>query len=339
MILVTGGTGLLGTHLLLQLLREDTEVRATYREEHSLHRVKQIFSYYSTDAETLFGKIDWVVADINDLMALEAAFKGVTHVYHCAALISFDPRDFSRLMKINTEGTANIVNFCLAYGVQKLCYASSTATVGRPLSSEMATEEDYGPDRHPGVYAISKELAELEVWRGSQEGLAVVIVNPGIILGPGYWEKGSGVLFSMAARGGSFVPPGGTGFVGVTDVVEIMVQLMQSTLQNERYIVIAKNLTYKEILTSIGKKFNLPGPKFSLPGWLLQLLWRADWLRCRLFGGGRKLTKSSVVSLKHPVAYNNAKVKGAISYCFSPLEETIEFSCRQFMEENPGLIQ
>ncbi len=339
MILVTGGTGLLGTHLLLHLIREGNKVRATYREANSLPRVKHIFSYYSPDAETLFGKIDWIMGDINDLMALEAAFKGVTHVYHCAALISFDPRDFTRLKKINTEGTANIVNFCLAYGVQKLCYASSTATVGRPLSSEMATEEDFGPDRHPGVYAISKELAELEVWRGSQEGLEVVIVNPGIILGPGFWQKGSGVLFGMAARGSIIVPPGGTGFVAVADVVEIMVQLMQSTLQNERYIVVGKNLTYKEILTIIGKEFNLPGPKFILPRWLLQLLWRADWLRCRLFGGSRKLTKSSVVSLKNPVEYNNAKVRGALSYRFSPLEETIEFSCRQFIEENPGLVK
>src|SRR5690606_13734587 len=145
-------------------LRAGSKVRATFREPDSLQRVKRVFSYYGTDAELLFGKIDWVAADINDLMALETAFEGVTHVYHCAALISFDPRDFGLLMKINKEGTANIVNVCLASGVQKLCYVSSTATVGRPLNGRMATEEDFGRDRHPGVYAISKELAELEVW-------------------------------------------------------------------------------------------------------------------------------------------------------------------------------
>lgn len=338
MILVTGGTGLVGTHLLLQLVRAGTKVRATYRESNSLQRVRQVFSYYGTDAELLFGKIDWVAADINDLMALESSFEGVTHVYHCAALISFDPRDFGLLMKINTEGTANIVNVCLAFGVQKLCYVSSTATVGRPVNGQMATEEDFGRDRHPGVYAISKELAELEVWRGSQEGLAVVIVNPGIILGPGFWDKGSGLLFGMAARGRIFVPPGGTGFVGVSDVVEIMVQLMQSPLQNERYILVGKNMTYKELLTIMGKEFNRPGPAFTLPGWLLHLLWRADWLRSRLFGGGRRLTKSAVVSLKNPVAYNNAKVSGAINYRFAPLDETIVFSCGRFREEKAGLI-
>ena len=338
MILVTGGTGLVGTHLLLQLVRAGNHVRATYREPGSLQRVKQVFTYYGAGAETIFGKIDWVAADINDLMALEAAFEGVTHVYHCAALISFDPSEFGLLMKVNKEGTANIVNVCLASGVQKLCYVSSTATVGRPLNGQMATEEDFGRDRHPGVYAISKELAELEVWRGAQEGLAVVIVNPGIILGPGFWDKGSGLLFGMAARGSIFVPPGGTGFVGVSDVVEIMMRLMESTFHNERFILVGENLTYKELLTLIGKEFKRPGPEYTLPGWLLHLLWRADWLRSRLFGGGRKLTKSAVVSLKTPVAYSNTKVTRAINYRFAPLDETIAFSCGRFRKEKAGLF-
>jgi len=338
MILVTGGTGLVGTHLLLQLVLEGTKVRATYREPHTLDRVKRVFSYYSSKPEKLFKQIHWVQADINDLMTLDTAFAQVTLVYHCAALISFDPRDFSHLMKINSEGTANIVNLCLAHGVKKLCYVSSTATVGRPVNGKMASEEDFEPDRYPNVYAISKQSAEMEVWRGSQEGLPVVIVNPGIILGPGFWDSGSGVVFKMGAKGRTFVPPGGTGFVGVMDVAQIMIRLMQSTLQNERFITINKNLGYKEFLTLIGNEFKLPAPQFILPVWLLQLLWRLDWLRCLLFGGRRRLTKSSVISLKYPVLYDNFKVVNTINYHFEPLAATIEFCCRRFKEDKPGLI-
>lgn len=327
---------MVGAHLLLRLLQDYPEVRATCRESSSLEPVKRIFSYYhvESDASSLFAKVEWVHADINDLMALEKAFAGVTHVYHCAALISFHPGDFSRLRKVNTEGTANIVNLCIAHKVKKLCYVSSIATIGRNTNNLQATEEEFGPDRYPNVYALSKQSAELEVWRGTQEGVDVVIVNPGIILGPGFWKTGSGTVFGMGDRGPLIAPPGGSGFVSVKDVVEIMVMLMKAPIVNERYIVVAENWTYRKMLHCISKNLNRPAPRFLLPIWSLLLFRRIDWLRSLLTGGKRKLTRSAVESLKNPTLFNNQKIVDALQFRFEPVEETVAFCCRIYREEH-----
>lgn len=336
MILVTGGTGLVGAHLLLHLLQDYPAVKATCRESSSLEHVKRIFSYYHADSEAsaLLEKVEWIHADINDLMALEKAFAGVTHVYHCAALISFHPGDFSLLRKVNTEGTANIVNLCIAHNVKKLCYVSSIATIGRNTNNLKATEEEFGPDRFPNVYALSKQSAELEVWRGTQEGVDVVIVNPGIILGPGFWKSGSGTVFGMGDKGPLFAPPGGSGFVSVTDVVKIMVKLMKAPIANERYIVVAENWPYRKLLHCISKDLNRPAPRFILPIWSLGLFRRIDRLRAFVTGGKRKLTRSAVESLKHPTLFSNQKIADALRYRFEDVEETVAFCCRIYQEEH-----
>ncbi len=334
MILVTGGTGLVGAHLLLQLVQKDMQVRAIYREPGTLDRVKRVFGYFRKDAETLLKKIIWVQADLNDLPALRSAMDKVTYVYHCAALISFDPAEFRRLLKVNTEGTANLVNLCIDQKVRKLCYVSSVATISKAEPGTLAMEEGYGLDRHSNVYAVSKYAAEMEVWRGSQEGLPIVIVNPGVILGPGFWDRGSGIIFHIAAKGKRYSPPGSAGFIDVGDLVQIMTRLMDATIQNERFIIIAENSTYKRMLGLIGKKLNRPGPEKIIPGWLLSIMWRADWLRSLLSGGRRKLTRSAVESFKNPTQYSNAKISDTLNYQFNSMDDTLDFCCKIFKEEH-----
>ncbi len=258
MILVTGGTGLVGSHLLLELALTNTEVRAIYRTESKLDNVKKVFSYYTPNPQTIFDKIEWIKADILDIPALEIAIEGIDYVYHAAALISFDPNDFDRLKKVNIEGTANIVNLCLSHQVRKLCYVSTIGTIGRSLTNKEATEDSEWTDQNTNVYARTKYAAEMEVWRGSQEKLEVVIVNPGVIVGPGFWETGSGKLFKTANKEYNYYPPGGTGFVTVSDVVNTMIGLMTSNIVGERFILVSKNLSFKDILTRI----TLPGAVF-----------------------------------------------------------------------------
>ena len=184
MVLITGATGLVGSHLALHLLENNERIRAIYRTKTSIEKTKSLFKLYGK--ESLFEQIEWIEADINDIPSLEIAFKGVEYVYHCAALISFDPKDEKKLRKINIEGTANIVNFCLAFNVKKLCHVSSIAALGDLMEHEtLITEETiWNPEKHHSDYAISKYGAEMEIWRGLQEGLPVVIINPGVILGP-----------------------------------------------------------------------------------------------------------------------------------------------------------
>ena len=333
MILVTGGTGLVGSHLLLKLVQSGSSVRAIHRKQSNLERVRKIFGYYTDDAQTLFDKIEWIEADIIDIPALEIAFDQITHVYHTAALISFDPQNFDTLEKINTEGTANIVNLCIAHGVQKLCYTSTIGAIGRTLGSGMADEENAWTPREANVYGLTKQAAEMEVWRGSQEGLPVVMVNPGVIIGPGFWHSGSGDLFTIAKKGYRFYPPGGTGFITVHDVIKMMVTLMDSEITNERYIAVAENLTFKEILTKITAELGIKPPSVQLKYWQLEIGRWLDWLKNLFFKNGRRITKNSIHSLKHREIYNNQKIKNALNFEFEALDETISFCCEKFKEE------
>lgn len=334
MVLVTGGTGLVGSHLLLQLVMENTPVRAIYRSKKKLEQVKKIFSYYAEDAQVHFDKIDWIQGDILDIPSLEDAFVGVTHVYHCAAFISFNPADFEKLERVNREGTANIVNMSIANRITKMCYVSTIGTIGRAGTTKMVNEETEWSRQHANPYAITKYLAELEVWRGAQENLNVVMVNPGVILGPGYWENGSGTFFKTASKGYKYYPPGGSGFVSVTDVIQIMVQLMRSDIHSERFITVAENRTYKEILIEIARAMDKKPPKKELKNWQLQAGRFMDWARHAITGKARTITKSTIYGLTHPNTFDNGKLKEALPlFEFEPLDHTITLSANLFIEE------
>lgn len=338
MILVTGGTGLVGSHLLYQLVQEQKSVTAIFRTRVKLAKVKEVFSFYSEEAEALFAKIKWVEADLNDLSSLQLAFKGVSQVYHCAALISFDPNDFRKLVKVNEEGTANVVNLCISNGVEKLCYVSSIAALGKEPGKNEVTEQDEWKSSDVNPYALTKYLAEMEVWRGTQEGVPAVIVNPGVILGPGFWETGSGRLFKTAAKGSKYYPPGGTGFVCIEDVISMMIALMNSEVSNKRFIAVSENLTYKDVLSQLATNLGKPAPKRVLSIPLLEFLWRLDWIWHFLTGKKRKLSRLQVASLKNSSVYNNSRIMDFIDFKYSNLEERLPGYCNRFKEAYPSLF-
>lgn len=334
MVLVTGGTGLVGSHLLLELVRSGTKVRAIYRTETKLSEVKKIFSYYTADLEAIFDKIEWIQADILDIPALETAFIDIEYVYHAAALISFDPNDFDILQKVNVEGTANIVNLCVAFKVKKLCYVSTIGTIGRSLPSKEATEDNEWTDQNVNVYALTKYEAEMEVWRGSQENLEIVIVNPGVILGPGFWKTGSGKFFAAANKASDYYPPGGTGFVTVSDVVTIMIKLLNSNIKNERFILVSANLTFKEVLTRIAIALNKKPPTKKLKIWQLKLGRYLDILNHLFTGKERKITRNTIYSLENSQVYNSDKIKKTLSFEFEALNDTITHGAHQFISDH-----
>ncbi|MEZ4817347.1 MAG: NAD-dependent epimerase/dehydratase family protein [Flavobacteriaceae bacterium] len=323
MILVTGGTGLVGAHLLYHLLLEHPKVRATHRKNSDVASVKKVFSYYTEEVEALFQKIEWVEANITELPALTEAFKNITHVYHCAAFISFNPKHYYALKKANIEGTANVVNLCIANSVKKLCYVSSIATLGKTLEGQPISEEnDWNPEDNNSVYSITKYGAEMEVWRGTQEGLDAVIVNPGVILGEGYWNSGSGVLIKRVAKGVHFYTHGSTGFVDVKDVVKAMITLMNSHVKNEKFILVAANATYKEFLTKLSKEFGNKPPSKYISKRILMILSNLDWLSNNLFKTKRSLLKATVHSLYTHSKYDASKIEKVLSFQFTPFEET-----------------
>lgn len=334
MILVTGGTGLVGSHLLYQLTLQESEILAIYRTQEKIAQVQKVFSYYSTNFQNQFDKITWIHADITDITSLENVFSNtISHVYHCAALVSFNPKDYHAMRKVNIEGTANIVNFSIQANVKKFCYVSSIAAIGDAINGKAITEEnewiDTG-DKHG--YAISKYGAELEVWRGSQEGLDVIIVNPGIILGSGFFKEGSGKLFSQVKNGLKFYTEGVTGFVGVKDVVKSMLELMNSSVKNERFILVAENISFKDVFFSIASSFNVKKPSVKIGTIATEIFWRIDWLLTKLTGKEPLLTKNSAKSCHKQETYNTNKIKNAINFQFKNIDAVIEDVCEDFLK-------
>jgi len=338
MILVTGGTGLVGAHLLYELTQQHKRVRATFRRKHTIARAKHVFSYYSDAAEDLFAKIEWIEADITNIPQLDAAFSDVSHVYHCAAFVSFEPDKYKELRKINIEGTANVVNCCIAHKVEKLCYVSSIATLGdNKNKNDFITEEDHwDPNQDHNVYAITKYGAELEVWRGSQEGLNVIIVNPGVVLGPGFWRGGSsGSIIRKVHKGLNYYTKGTTGFVDVWDVTKIMIQLMNARVINERFILVAENLSFKAIILAIANALEIQPPKKEAKPWLLNIAWRLDWLSHIIFRRRRQLSKQSARSLVEFSKYDASKIKTYLGFKFNPVENALSRCCEFYLDDKP----
>jgi nucleoside-diphosphate-sugar epimerase len=335
MILVTGGTGLVGAHLLYKLVSDNETVRAIYRTERKLENVKKVFSCYTQAYQELFNKIEWVKADILDIPALDDALTNVIYVYHCAAFVSFEPDKYQLLRHTNIDGTANVVNLCITNAVKKLCYVSSIATVGNPLKNEAITEETHwNPEADNSVYAITKYGAEMEVWRGTQEGLDAVIINPGVILGAGIWRYGSGVLFKKIHKGITYYTSGSIALVSVKDVTAIMVQLLKSDIKNERYILVAENWSYKSFLQTTANALQVKPPKKLAKPWLLQIGWRLDWLKRRLTGKRRRLTKQLAQSLITKKNYSNTKITATLNYNFEAVEDVIAEVATNYLKQH-----
>lgn len=322
MILVTGGTGLVGSHLLYFLVNDNQSVRAIKRKTSNLTAVKNLFLSFNN--ASLFDKIEWVNADILDVPSLEDAFKGVAQVYHCAAKLSFATSDYQELLKANIEGTANVVNLCIAHKVDKLCHVSSVAALGTPLQEEQITEKtDWNPEANNNGYAISKYGAEMEVWRGSQEGIPVIIVQPSVIIGEGHWNSGSGTLFTQIKKGIPKYPKGGTGFVDVKDVVQALTLLMNSTLKNESFILSGTNSSYLNIISKIATRIDAKIPKKPVEDWQLKVV--AFFQKVGGFFTGKKssLNKNTIYSMQHISAYNGSKITRETAFKYQPLIETI----------------
>ncbi|MDD7884545.1 NAD-dependent epimerase/dehydratase family protein [Flavivirga sp. 57AJ16] len=324
MILVTGSTGLVGSHLLYKLVSNNEKVRAIYRTERKLANVKSVFATYTSNYESLFKAVEWVKADLLDIPALSEAFRHVTYVYHCAAFVSFDPDKYQTLRKTNIEGTANIVNLCLSNTISKLCYVSSVATLGSTINNGEVTEDTvWNPEDDHSVYAITKYGAEMEVWRATQEGLHVVIVNPGVILGAGIWRYGTGSLFKKAHKGLKYYTSGSIALIAVEDVVSIMITLTKSDIINERFVLVAEHWPYKRFLQTLSKSVHVKPPEKMASRWLLKWAWKLDWLKTKLTGKRRQLTKHIAISLSTETKYSSHKVKTALNYKFKPIDETI----------------
>jgi nucleoside-diphosphate-sugar epimerase len=325
MILVTGATGLLGSHLLYELTSNGERCVALCHSKSKISQVTDLFKYYNpSKAEEFLKQISWIEGDLLDIFFLKELFVGITRVYHCAAKVSFFKSDFSECMRQNREATANIVNFCLKYKVEKLCYVSSTAAIGNN-SKGLTTEKDkWEIEGNNSGYSISKFSAEKEVWRGIEEGLNAVMINPCVILGPGNWDSGSLTIFKTGKKGLLFYPSGSNATVDARDVAVCMRYLMQSDIQSERFLCVGSNQSFKDLFTAVCSKMGSRIPKYQVPKSIAILSAYILEFFSRFSANKNGLSVETVHSAYKNIAYDVSKIKAVIPIEFRTLKETIE---------------
>jgi dihydroflavonol-4-reductase len=310
-ILVTGGSGLVGSELISQLLAEGNNVRAIYNTT--------CLPDFKSANVTSFK------CDILDTSMLEDVMKGITKVYHCAAIVSFNQKIKKEVYKVNIEGTTNVVNACIDAGVNKLVYTSSVAALGKVKPGESITEETvWIEEGNNSFYGRSKFLAEMEVWRGIGEGLHAVIVNPSTILGGNNWSRGSSKIFKTAFEEFPWYSEGVTGFVDVRDVARAMILLMNSNIINHRFILNAENVSYKNIFTDIANGFGKKPPHKKVTPFMAEIVWRAEALKSFFTGREHLLNKETAHKALAKSYFDNTKIKKSLpGFTFRPVKQTI----------------
>nr|WP_320020694.1 NAD-dependent epimerase/dehydratase family protein [uncultured Draconibacterium sp.] len=329
MIFVTGGTGLVGAHLLYELCKTGEKVRVLKRESSNLKQVKKTFAYYTDDAQQLFESIEWVDGDILDYFSLEKLLKGVTEIYHCAAIVSFESKERQRMISNNVEGTANLVNAAIENGVKKICHVSSIAALGKMQNGDPVTEEtNWVPSKKNSAYSESKFYSETEIWRGIEEGLDAIIVNPSIIFGPANWENGSAKIFKTIWDGMKFYTKGVTGFVDVFDVVRPMIKLMDAenfeSCKNQRYILSAENLSYQQVFAQIAETLQKPKPTIWASDFLMGFVWRAATFASWFTRKPSLITREAATGRNAVNNFDGSKIFRMITHEYLPIAESIK---------------
>lgn len=323
MILITGGTGFLGSHVLHELIDSGKEVRCIYRK-----------SILNTVPLHLAKYVDWQPGDLLDTASLEDALEDVTEVYHCAGLVSFNPRDRDKLYQTNVEGTANLVNASLEKGVEKFIHVSSVAALGRTASNEKIDENrEWQGSRKNSFYALSKHEGEMEVWRGMAEGLNVIIVNPSILIGRSVgWDDAFSKLIKKCYDGFPWYTKGVNGFVGVQDVARAMTLLANHNITGERFILNGENWSYQQLFLTMHRylQTNLK-LKYASPQ-MGEVIWRLEKIRHWLTRSDPAVTKETARTAALKIYYDNSKIKNALPYFqFTPLEAAIADTCNAFL--------
>ena len=336
MIFITGCTGLLGSHLVAEIVKGQkskvkSQIKLLCRENSNLSLLKNVLSRYGFDE--IPNNIEFIYGDVLDYDILEEAMRDVDEVYHCAAVVSFDPSDKNNLMRVNVEGTKNMVNAALQCGVKKFCHVSSIAALGRALEGETIDENSaWTHSKNNSVYSNSKHEGEMEVWRGIAEGLNATIVNPSLILGAGKWDSSSCELFNTIAKGFPFYTTGINGFVDVKDVARAMIMLMENNKFGQRYCLNGALISYQDLFKLMADNFKVKAPYIKVGKFLSEIAWRVFWLIGKIKGKKPLITKETARTATRKYSYSSAKIIKELNFTFTPIEESVREICENFRE-------
>ncbi len=323
MILVTGGTGFLGAYIIKELVENGYSIRAIRRS----NQIPNFIDY------KILAKVEWVDADMLDVVSLAEAFKGVTQVIHSAAVVSFVKSERKKMYSVNIDGTANMINLSIENNIKKFVHISSIAALGRTESGDFVNEEKKWVENKLNThYAITKYKSELEVWRGMGEGLNAVILNPSTILGFGNWNSGSCFIFKNAYNSFPWFTDGVNGFVDVEDVAKATVALMKSDISEQRFIINGDNWPFKKIFSTMAAHFGKKPPSIKAPKFISGIAWRLEAIKSFITGQRSLLTKESAKIAHSKTYFENKKLLAALpEFSFTTMEKTIENACKKYL--------
>ncbi len=322
-ILVTGGTGFIGAYIIKALIEKGYRVKAIRRSN--------TVPFFIEDAITQ--QVEWVSGDVLDTHSLEAAMQDCDAVIHAAAMVSFTKEERMAMYKTNVDGTANVVNTCLLLNIKKLLYVSSVAALGRTAVADEVTEEKkWEPSKINTHYAISKHMAEMELWRAVGEGLNAVVINPSTVLGFGDWKQSSSAIFRNVYNEFPWYTNGINGFVAVEDVANAAVLLLESTICNQRFIVNGENWSFKQLFTTIADGFQKKHPTKEATPFLGEVAWRIEKIKAMFTGNKPLLTKESARVAHSKTYFSNQKILAALpGFSFTPLQTAIAAACKKYV--------
>jgi dihydroflavonol-4-reductase len=332
LILITGATGLIGSHLTCRLIGQGKNIIALKRENSNLKNLEQVAQLYSITAQQL-QQIQWVQGDLSDIFSLIDAMQGVEEVYHCAGLVSFDKKHRDSLQKINSEGSANMINAALECGIKKFCHVSSVATLPNHDNKKIVDENIYWKSSPANsCYAISKYGGEREAWRGVEEGLNVVIVNPAVVLGAGCYGQSSSRLIDECYKGIKVYTEGVAGYIDVRDVVTCMISLMERGKFGQRYVLSAENMAFSSVFNLFHDAFGRPHAKYKAGKNMLAIGTLLDSVCCSFSGKERRLTPDISRAALEKSYFSNEKIKNVLPIQFIPIKETVAYIAADFLQ-------
>jgi len=322
-VFITGATGLVGSTLCRKFLQQGYQVLALCRPTSSMKLV-----------ETFRNQVQWYEGDLLNRNSLRTPIKQADYVIHAGAMISYAPESGAQMRQVNIQGTENVVDLSLEYGCKKFCFIGSTAGLGKPQTNQVIDETIDSERAYKNtLYAHTKFEAEKRVWIASRKGLNVIIVNPPIILGTGDWSQSSLRLIDYVWRKRWFYPSGIINLVDIRDLADMVYQLSESPLKNERYIVSATYMTYQDFFREVANRLMVPPPSLRLSWLVAEILWRFSSLWSRLTGSPSLITREAVYSASSQFRYSNDKIREALNINFRPIEETLDWVCAAFLTD------
>lgn len=323
MIAVTGANGLLGSFVVRKLLQDNIAFVALKRKGSDTSLLQDVNH-----------RITWKESDVLDYVSVLEALEGVTGVIHTAAVVSYHKKDKDLIFAVNVEGTQHVVDACLQVGIKRLLHVSSVAALGKEKGQLIIDESSkWIEGARVSNYAASKYQAELEVWRGQEEGLSTVIVNPSVILAPTDWGKSSAQLFKYAYQQRPFYTEGSLNAVDVRDVATCIVELYKSTVEAERFVLSAGQISYLNFFEKAAKNFSKRPPFIRVAKPLLQMVAIFEAIRSVLTGSNPLVTQETAQLAGKSVVYSNEKVKKVLGVEFQSIESTIEWCCEHYMKK------